>query len=654
MFYSTQIKSVGYGGVFDVSGKWLTFIGYLPVRAGDTVFTDGNVIFGNATPRGAAMNFFLKRELKGVPVLGISFDSDSELRGYFTSSGLFKSFPIAGVDWIVNSQNAYAHDLSYDENEILDAYISDDGVSFLATGGIYKKSQELNIHYPLESADWSNGDVLEWKDYEEAIYTGYAYEMPTHTYPAPLILGSVNFGNSNIPLKIFRNGVLTRNFNLETYGDDIESRALQCANEILSQSYNYTAADNAVPFSLIAERKMLQYRTIGENLGFPDYVNAVYMPDDALTRPDTFIAHTFAHILTCNVNENGFTATVFASSYGYCFPYIQPRFLYAIMPASVADNPNTNVREVRNIQEWKCVPFGASAIYIISNGELEKVVAFRKFGGIDSDLIIPVDKMRLGDTNPLTSSHNLLNFRDVVTTRHVELLPDNVDSDDYEFSLPVGDGFFSFNKYGLISFYDAEYNEIAADIPIDKFLRVEAQAAVFSTFSDARYSSLYTYVSNGKKLAFNDKPDFICLKLFYTSSTEQDFNCILNSQIAAVSRTNTGAINLDFLENHQARDDGYLYSLDSDSAWNGSFSYSNLLPPFDAFYRQDGEELKNLHFTPLFYDFKNGNYLYGVKDGNLYFQSRSDSGEISVSQVGRAPTKNFRLCELKNISTAKV
>ena len=115
MFYSTQIKSVGYGGAYDVSGKWLTFIGYLPVKVGDTVFTDGNIIFGNATPKGSALNFFF--ENKSIPVLGV------DRRGYFTLLGGFMSYPIAGVDWIVNSQKYYAHDLSED---IIDAEISFD------------------------------------------------------------------------------------------------------------------------------------------------------------------------------------------------------------------------------------------------------------------------------------------------------------------------------------------------------------------------------------------------------------------------------------------------------------------------------------------------------------------------------------------------
>ena len=115
MFYSTQIKSVGYGGAYDVTGKWLTFIGYLPVKVDDTVFTDGNIIFGNVPPRGSAMNFFFKKE-NGIPVLS------ADLRGFFTKTGVYRPYLIAGDDWIVNSQKYYAHDNG--EENILDAEIS--------------------------------------------------------------------------------------------------------------------------------------------------------------------------------------------------------------------------------------------------------------------------------------------------------------------------------------------------------------------------------------------------------------------------------------------------------------------------------------------------------------------------------------------------
>ena len=138
MFYQTQIKSIGYGGAYDVSGKWLSFIGYLPVKVGDTVFTDGNIIFGNATPRGSAINFFLKHEM-GVPVLA------ADLRGYFTQNGMYKPYAIAGENWIVNAKTIYSHDT--DDSELIDAEIAidDDGNEI----GFYSVEKEIE-----QFADW--------------------------------------------------------------------------------------------------------------------------------------------------------------------------------------------------------------------------------------------------------------------------------------------------------------------------------------------------------------------------------------------------------------------------------------------------------------------------------------------------------------------
>ena len=133
MFYQTQIKSIGYGGAYDVSGKWLSFIGYLPVKVGDTVFTDGNIIFGNATPRGSAINFFLKHEEMGVPVLA------ANLRGYFTQNGMYKPYAITGENWIVNAKIIYSHDT--DDSELIDAEIAidDDGNEI----GVYSVKKEV-------------------------------------------------------------------------------------------------------------------------------------------------------------------------------------------------------------------------------------------------------------------------------------------------------------------------------------------------------------------------------------------------------------------------------------------------------------------------------------------------------------------------------
>ena len=45
--YATTIKSARAGAAVDINGKTLAFIGRLPVQAGDTVYTDGKVIYGH-------------------------------------------------------------------------------------------------------------------------------------------------------------------------------------------------------------------------------------------------------------------------------------------------------------------------------------------------------------------------------------------------------------------------------------------------------------------------------------------------------------------------------------------------------------------------------------------------------------------------------
>lgn len=116
MFYATKIKTVGNGGAIDVQGKFLTFIGYLPVKAGDTVYTDGKVIFGNAPPKGAPAIFDVQ---SGIPVLA------SDLRGYVTPQGKFKTYRIAGSKWTTNDKKNYKHDT--DSADIIDAEIATDG-----------------------------------------------------------------------------------------------------------------------------------------------------------------------------------------------------------------------------------------------------------------------------------------------------------------------------------------------------------------------------------------------------------------------------------------------------------------------------------------------------------------------------------------------
>lgn len=162
MFYSTQIKAVTSSGVVDVQGRNLSFIGYLPVKAGDTVFTDGRFIFGNAPPKGSPTIF---SEQSGIPVLG-----DEDLRGYFTKNGKFKKCNIAGNDWLVNNEKIYTHDDG--EENIIDAEIAEDGEIYT----VEKKVTQI-------TENDSSSDVLFW----------YYYSSYYHPYQRQDYYSMLNF-----------------------------------------------------------------------------------------------------------------------------------------------------------------------------------------------------------------------------------------------------------------------------------------------------------------------------------------------------------------------------------------------------------------------------------------------------------------------------
>ena len=102
MFYATRVEAINNGSVTDSQGKILSFIGDLPVKVGDVVYTDGKVVFGHAPKRGSV--FLPDEDPTGVPVLS------EDLRGYFTVNGKYQKYKIAGEEWITNAKRTYRHD----------------------------------------------------------------------------------------------------------------------------------------------------------------------------------------------------------------------------------------------------------------------------------------------------------------------------------------------------------------------------------------------------------------------------------------------------------------------------------------------------------------------------------------------------------------
>lgn len=161
MFYRTQIKSVTGSVVVDKDGKNLQFMGYLPVKAGDWVFTDGKFIFGNVPLRGSPAVF--AEVQSGIPVLA------DDLRGYFAKNGSFRNYAVAQDDWIVNSDKKFAHG---SEDNVIDAeFARDDDGKEIGIYTVIKKIENIDAPPDNDTFDelctykYSNLSTGDWKIY---------------------------------------------------------------------------------------------------------------------------------------------------------------------------------------------------------------------------------------------------------------------------------------------------------------------------------------------------------------------------------------------------------------------------------------------------------------------------------------------------------
>ena len=101
MFYKTTVHSLVPGGVVDSRGKTLTFIGNKVARVGDTIWTDGRVVFGHTPARGSPILAGGNRTY-GIPVL---FEDGTQ--GYFDMDGEFHEAKLPVTGRFVNSNRCY-------------------------------------------------------------------------------------------------------------------------------------------------------------------------------------------------------------------------------------------------------------------------------------------------------------------------------------------------------------------------------------------------------------------------------------------------------------------------------------------------------------------------------------------------------------------
>lgn len=605
MFYVTTIQSVRGNLAVDTQGKALSLIGYLPVQAGDSVFTDGTVIFGHAPPKGETI--LLDEELSGIPLLGDScLLNDGELRGYFTRQGKYKQFKVFQDDWIVNSEKDFAHGNDFQSDEkIIDAEITANGDEFIVTGGIYhdRRSPLLSC-YVLKPF---NDDRL------------FVWEIPRlisffGTFFVSQYLGSDYFPDSKKPASIFRNGQNENSLDLQPYARDVEERALLAAQKIMEQQYTEEDIENNDIRTILISKKnpnydwdfdyyeTYSYRHVEKIYEIRSESDHPWAPAGTLDEPlsqlprrpeQPFIAYTTAYVLTCSVGDNGFDGIVFAASYGYCFPYIKPGMAELFYTIGIT-----------HLYEWKCVPFGASCLYRINSSEISPI-AFRDFGGIDSDIVVIKEDTAFLQTITVGHATNTP-VSTVLDTRHLSLLSGLPALElDENFLLPVGNGFYHMDTFGRLTFFNSDRQKIADNIPVhDDFFHVEVEHGEFDE----------TDIYNAR---FNNKPWLVCN--VYSSD---------------------GKVQKTHMDIGAGAPDGIIAESDKQPVD---------VAPLDGYYiKQSNGSLVPLQFTPLFFQFKNGSYLYGVKGGKLFFKKKN--GEELLIGDG---LRNFRLRELKDMSKAK-
>lgn len=632
MFYATTIKSVGNTGVVDAQGRYLSFIGDLPVKEGDIVYTDGKYIFGHAPPKGSPAFF---DEPSGIPVLGDEYslsteEQKEELRGYFTPSGKYKRYRVKGAEWITNAEKTYAHDgketagTEIDGQKVIDAGITDEGDIYIATDGLYRENKTVKYNHHI-FIGYHNGELFQTDE-----------PHWVKAYTEPYVGEEVTLGVEAEPIDtstvIYKNGERSDEFNLKTFADMVTEKSLEARDKIMSLAANVDESGNTLTVP-------------------PEGANWMKQPPP----PESFIAASSARVLTFKFDQQGdWDAIITASAYGYCFPYLYlqgspleatfdsetPEWndyladcLSALESFIYEENyyPFLNVKRYPKFTgtkaingyytweyahycedamayyiplvrfkffEWYPVAFGASMLLHVHNGKIATVMQSRCGGGNTVYTCGSWDEKKHYDRDDSTFEIG-------------------VDLEENDWRFPVGDKIF-LGGYGseLTGFFD-DTDKKLTDVPqLNQRIHFEPE---------------YPF-----KLSFHN--DAVAKEL-YKSLGAPDINVVHRHIIGLPS------------SRYYYQEDGATYSTEK---FPDEFFSLDALKPYrflNEFFDEKATTDINrdglYRFNPSCAKMKGDKFLFGSYGEKLYLK---DSGDWQ--QVGDG-LKNFRLREMKKITKAK-
>lgn len=642
-YYTTQIKSVGAGTAVDVQGKTLRFIGNLPCQTGDTVWTDGKVIFGNMTRHDTPM---LDGAPSGIPVVADEINGNSNMKcGYFKLSGAFKYKQIAEDSWVTNSDKKYAHgDGTFNGARIIDAEISDNGGLYVVTDGIYRECNFITyknhlfrlLHYFVRGEPTAYGSITRIASYEgDDVQLG------------------VNAEDKDISVGIFKDDEKITEVSLKPFAEIAAEKSLAVRNAIMARSENIAGC-----------------------------VNFFQQPQP----PESFVAMSYARVLAFKISPKGdWDALISASAYGFCFPYLvldgsvlEPTFnsyygasktfseklvecLDAIEQSIFTDRyyPFLNVEKYPQFSgtieyngvytpeyqtyienkiayyiplirfkhlEWYVVAFGASLQFRVHNGEIVDTVVEHTFGGNNVYITSSWNEEKR-TRNERVSPSQIYTAATYLTD--VFCLEDNLIETDWSF--PINKNFYlKGTGYKITGIVDRSGTAVSSSIPPfyqgDLFVSVSPFSV--SNYIDAKAKELAKKIA--AETGYDDELNFIWHRLIVLPAphfTRYRDNAVLAKNLIYQP---AALLNLIELWSYMLVDGIYDAKTppDSDDERDG----------FD----RDGYYRLNPSLATLCKD----KFLFGNYGGELFAY---DNG---WHQTGNG-LRNFRLRKMKNVNKAR-
>ena len=607
-YYPTQIESVGNGTATDVQGKKLRFVGNLPCQAGDTVWTDGNVIFGNSTPKTAPL---LDDMQAGIPVVADKIKDDSDKKsGYLLPNGKFRKRKLAAGEWIVNDDKNYEHG---EDEDIIDAEIDDDGDLWTVTDGFYRFKSAPTFHNHLFTQGFIRPEDSDSAFSVFSSVTPYVGQLFDFDF-----VSFADIPTEDTDIVFYKNGAEQFKVNLKQFADIAEDFALEAKDKILEKSNKEDGA-----------------------------VNWTMQP----APPDDFIALSYAAVVSLHVDKKGdWDAIISAAAMGFCFPYLT--FDGSIFDSAFPNNEDKTFSEnlISCINSFEDVVFKQLSLPV--HFDFEQYPEFEGDETDDNDNYTPAFQKYILDKVayyiPLASFRYFYWFPVIFSACQVLRVHNGNVTDTIYKSKGGGNVVFApeeWNEKGVTeNFYDDfvfNFSESGNEIvfPLDEDFsyhcenffveNISADNNNFSVPEDVYTSladSIDCYYAYGEYQGFhysNIDSEASLVAAQYNLSTDN----LYGRQIL------TPALSYDF-------------SISNNSGFNSNPRKINY-PYMSGWFKKPDEDNDDVNISYSFANFRKNKFLLGVRGGDLY---RVEGTGKDLLGTG---LKNFRLRDLLNIYSAK-